>query len=101
MPYKKGACELLFTKPVVLANGDVNACACRDVEAELVVGNVKQKPLAEIWAGAEIDAIIAGHEKGEYPPVCQRCTYFVSVYNSRRSRTFEKDGKLAGNWSED
>jgi len=49
----------------------------------------------------KIDAIIEGHEKGEFPPVCQRCTYFVSVYNSRKSRTFERDGKLAGNWSED
>jgi radical SAM protein with 4Fe4S-binding SPASM domain len=104
MPFKKGACELLFTKPVVLANGDVNACACRDVEAELVVGNVKDKPLSAIWAGKEIDAIIARHERGDYPDVCKRCTYFVSVYNSRRSRTFEHgnpSGKLAGNWAED
>jgi radical SAM protein with 4Fe4S-binding SPASM domain len=101
MPYKKGACELLFTKPVVLANGDVNACACRDVEAELVVGNVKDEPLERIWAGPKIDAIIAAHERGDYPDVCTRCTYFVSVYNSRRSRTFDDDGKLAGNWAED
>lgn len=101
MPYKKGACELLFTKPVVLANGDVNACACRDVEAQLVVGNVKEEPLAAIWAGARIDAIVERHERGDYPDVCKRCTYFVSVYNSRKSRTFASDGSLAGNWSED
>ena len=101
MPYKRGACELLFTKPVVLANGDVNACACRDVEAELVVGNLEQKPLSEIWAGSEIDELIERHERGDYPDVCQRCTYFVSVYNSRKSRTFEKDGQPAGNWAED
>jgi radical SAM protein with 4Fe4S-binding SPASM domain len=101
MPFKLGACELLFTKPVVLANGDVNACACRDVEAELIVGNVKEQSLREIWAGPKIDAIIDAHERGEYPDVCKRCTYFVSVYNSRRSRTFDGDGKLAGNWAED
>lgn len=101
MPYKLGACELLFTKPVVLANGDVNACACRDVEAELVVGNVKDEPLASIWAGRKIDEIVEAHERGEYPDVCRRCTYFVSVYNSRRSRTFDASGKLAGNWAED
>lgn len=101
MPYKRGACELLFTKPVVLANGDVNACACRDVEAELVVGNVKETPLAEIWAGEAIDGLIARHEEGDYPDVCRRCTYFVSVYNSRKSRTFSKDGQPSGNWAED
>lgn len=101
MPYKRGACELLFTKPVVLADGRVNACACRDVEAELIVGNVHEAPLPEIWAGAGITELIERHERGDYPDVCRRCTYFVSVYNSRKSRTFSRDGKLAGNWSED
>jgi radical SAM protein with 4Fe4S-binding SPASM domain len=101
MPYKRGACELLFTKPVILADGRVNACACRDVEAELIVGNVNDKPLKEIWAGREITELIERHERGDYPDVCKRCTYFVSVYNSRKSRTFAADGKLAGNWAED
>ena len=101
MPYKRGACELLFTKPVVLADGRVNACACRDVEAELIVGDVRERPLAEVWAGDAITELIERHERGDYPDVCKRCTYFVSVYNSRRSRTFERDGKPAGNWAED
>ena len=101
MPYKRGACELLFTKPVVLADGRVNACACRDVEAELIVGNVNDQPLSKVWAGEAISDLIERHERGDYPDVCKRCTYFVSVYNSRKSRTFSRDGKLAGNWSED
>lgn len=101
MPYKRGACELLFTKPVVLADGRVNACACRDVEAELIVGNINEEPLGKIWAGARITELIERHERGDYPEVCQRCTYFVSVYNSRKSRTFATDGKLQGNWAED
>lgn len=101
MPYKRGACELLFTKPVVLASGEVNACACRDVEAELIVGDIHEQPLSEIWAGPGIDEIIESHERGDYPDVCRRCTYFISVYNSRRSRTFDNHGELAGNWSED
>lgn len=101
MPYKRGACELLFTKPVVLADGRVNACACRDVEAELIVGNVNAEPLSKIWAGEGISNLIERHERGDYPDVCKRCTYFVSVYNSRKSRTFSRDGSLAGNWSED
>jgi radical SAM protein with 4Fe4S-binding SPASM domain len=101
MPYKRGACELLFTKPVVLADGRVNACACRDVEAELIVGDVREKTLPEIWAGEGISELIERHERGDYPDVCRRCTYYVSVYNSRRSRTFEADGRPAGNWAED
>ena len=100
MPYKRGACELLFTKPVVLADGRVNACACRDVEAELTVGDIHEKPLSEIWAGDEITNLIDRHQKGDYPDVCKRCTYFVSVYNSRKARTFDEKGHPTGNWSE-
>ena len=65
----------------------------------LIVGDVHQKPLSEIWAGTEITDLIERHERGDYPDVCRRCTYFVSVYNSRKSRTFGSD--LAGNWAED
>ena len=60
-----------------------------------------ETPLAEIWAGEGIDALIERHERGDYPDVCKRCTYFVSVYNSRKSRTFAKDGQPGGNWAED
>ena len=100
MPYKRGACELLFTKPVVLADGRVNACACRDVEAELIVGDVNDQPLHEVWAGDRINDLIEAHERGDYPDVCKRCTYFVSVYNSRKARTTDKDGQPAGNWAD-
>lgn len=100
MPYKRGACELLFTKPVVLADGRVNACACRDVEAELIVGDIHESPLSTIWAGDSITELIESHERGDYPEVCKRCTYFVSVYNSRKSRTFDAQGNPTGNWSE-
>ncbi len=96
-PYKRGACELLFMKPVVLANSKVNACACRDVEAELVVGDLKDSKLSAIWGGKGIDDIIELHERGDYPDVCRRCTRYVSVYNRRKSEIFKP--KL--NWSDD
>ena len=84
-PYKKGACELLLSKPVVLADGLVNACACRDVEAELIIGNLKESSFAELWAGQHIKGLIERHESGDFPDVCRRCTYYVSVYNRRKS----------------
>lgn len=83
-PYKRGACELLFAKPIVLANGKVNACACRDVEVELIVGDLADAPLKEIWAGQGIDSIIDQHERGDFPEVCRRCTWYNSIYNNRR-----------------
>ncbi|MEZ5974449.1 MAG: SPASM domain-containing protein [Planctomycetota bacterium] len=80
-PYRRGACELLFTKPVVLADGRVNACACRDVEAELIVGDVRT-PLEDL--GGRHHRLIERHERGDYPDVCRRCPYFVSVTTRAR-----------------
>jgi radical SAM protein with 4Fe4S-binding SPASM domain len=85
-PHRRGACELLYLKPVVLADGRVNACACRDVEAELVVGDVREQGLSEIFAGKALVELRARHERGDFPEVCRRCTYYVSVYNPLKSR---------------
>jgi len=96
-PYKKGACELLYMKPVVLANGKVNACACRDVEAKLIVGDLKESTLAEIWEGKAIQEIIERHERGDFPEVCQHCTWYISIYNQRQSTIL----KPLLNWQEE
>jgi MoaA/NifB/PqqE/SkfB family radical SAM enzyme len=86
MPHKRGPCELLFSNPVVLADGRVNACACRDAEAELVIGDVNDRPLADIYReGAK--SLIDRHERGDFPDVCKRCTYYVSIYDRRRGKS--------------
>ncbi|HAX77157.1 MAG TPA: hypothetical protein DCY88_15310 [Cyanobacteria bacterium UBA11372] len=96
-PYKRGACELLYMKPVVLANGKVNACACRDVEAELIVGDVNRESLADVWESKKLEEIIQRHEQGDFPDVCKRCTWYISVYNKRRTTVLEP----LLNWSEE
>ena len=95
MPHKRGACELLVNTPVVLANGQVNGCACRDVEAELIVGDLKESSLAEISRGKNIAQLIERQERGDYPDVCKRCTYYVSVYNRRKSFLHKKSNGVA------
>ncbi len=87
-PYKRGACKFIFKKPVVLTDGKVNACACRDVEAELIVGDLKDSKLSRIWTGKRIDELIERHERGNYPDVCKRCTFYISIYNHRKGEAF-------------
>ncbi len=99
MPYKRGACELLYMKPIILANGKVNACACRDVEAELIVGDLKESTLWEIWGGKGIEEIIKRHEQGDYPDVCRRCSWYVSIYNLRKRNARISNKCL--DWSQD
>ncbi|MDJ0677037.1 MAG: glycosyltransferase [Calothrix sp. MO_167.B42] len=98
MPHKRGACELLYMKPIILANSKVNACACRDVEVELVIGDLKKEKLSDIWAGKEIDKIIERHERGDFPDVCKRCTWYTSIYNLRKRHS--RIDKAALHWSE-
>jgi radical SAM protein with 4Fe4S-binding SPASM domain len=101
MPYKRGPCELLFVRPVVLADGRVNACACRDVEAQLVIGDVNRQPLSEIWAGDDITKLIERHERGDYPDVCRKCTFFAGVYESRKWKKGTGPDAEPAHWNED
>lgn len=79
-PVKKGPCHRLLTSPVVLADGRVNACACRDMEASLIIGDLKKQKLSEILAGPELRSLLKRHARGDFPEVCRRCTYYDSIY---------------------
>lgn len=82
-PRKVGACQFLFTKPIVLADGRVNGCSERDLEAELIIGDLKKNTLKEVFSGEERRKLIEAHETGNYPRVCKDCTLYVSVFSPR------------------
>jgi MoaA/NifB/PqqE/SkfB family radical SAM enzyme len=78
-PPREGACYRLLIGPTVLADGRVNACCCRDVEATLIIGDVKRNSLAEIFSGPEIKDLIARHERGDFPDACKTCTQYAAM----------------------
>lgn len=84
---KAGACVKLFDSVQVMATGVVNACACRDVDATLAIGNVGSKPLAEIisFNNAEYRKIIDEQQAGQFRPVCASCDYYRSIYHQPKS----------------
>jgi hypothetical protein len=86
-PVHTGACRRLFTGPTVLADGRVNGCCCRDVEATLIIGDVNKQDLADILAGEPLKALIERHERGDFPEICKLCTRYESV----RSKWGEAD----------
>ena len=83
--YKLGACEKLFDSVQVLATGVVNACACRDVDATLQIGDIKEKPLAEIVSAdnPRYLAIIEAQQRGDFAPICKSCDFYKSIYHHR------------------
>jgi MoaA/NifB/PqqE/SkfB family radical SAM enzyme len=80
MPDKYGPCHRLLTSPVVLADGLVNACACRDVEGTLIIGDLRQQPLKEVLRGKPLYDLLKRHAAGDFPEVCRKCTYYDPVY---------------------
>jgi hypothetical protein len=78
-PKRSGVCYWLLTAPVVLADGRVNACACRDVEAELEVGDLRAERLADVFGGERLRELVRRHDRGDFPEVCRRCTLYSPV----------------------
>jgi len=79
-PAKEGPCHRLLTSPVVLADGRVNACACRDVEAALIIGDLNKESLAHVLGGQALRDLLERHAKEDFPEVCRRCTYYDPVF---------------------
>jgi MoaA/NifB/PqqE/SkfB family radical SAM enzyme len=85
LTYKFGACVKLFDSVQVMASGVVNACACRDVDATLRIGDAKKERLADIISArnAEYMRIIDEQQVGKFRPVCAGCDFYKSIYHQR------------------
>jgi MoaA/NifB/PqqE/SkfB family radical SAM enzyme len=83
--YKNGACAHLFTTVQIMANGIVNGCACRDVDATLRIGDLNEQKLRDILSvdNAAYMGLIDEQQRGEFRPVCESCDYYKSIYHMR------------------
>lgn len=90
--YKDGVCVRLLTQPSVLADGTVNGCACRDVDATLALGNLADQPLHAILSADNpvYMNLIEEQQQGIFRPICRSCDYYKSVYHNRS--TYRKEG---------
>lgn len=84
--YKKGPCALIFYKQQILADGRVNACACRDANATLCIGDLKQTPLKEVLSASNnyYMKLIEEQQKGRFNPICQSCDFYKTIYKTPR-----------------
>ena len=88
---KKKACSYPFYNLVVKANGDVVPC-CVAWEKSLVVGNVKESTLLEIWGGdrlAEIQRLHLEGRRGELG-ACANCNTLFLCPDSVDGLTVER-----------
>ena len=70
---------------MVMYDGLVRACSCRFTGSErvgsdgLLIGNLKEQTLAEIWKGEALRALHRSFERGALHEVCKSCTMYRSV----------------------
>jgi MoaA/NifB/PqqE/SkfB family radical SAM enzyme len=78
---KRESCAWLYDGPIVFANGDVGLCGCRDLEAqsELVVGNVREAPLYQIWRSPRVASLRARFATANKPDLCRSCTRYRNL----------------------
>jgi radical SAM protein with 4Fe4S-binding SPASM domain len=83
--YKNGACTLIFSRLLITADGRVNACACRDVDGTLCLGELKERPLREILSARNdrYMRLIESQQRGRFGRVCRDCDLYKSIYRHR------------------
>lgn len=103
--YKKGLCTLVTSRMIILANGRVNACACRDVNGSLIIGDLKNDSLSYILSmeNPPYKELIQEQMQNIFRPVCKSCDFYQSLYKARKSKVpyyhFEQVKDLLGNRS--
>ncbi len=82
--YKRGVCGFLLYGLIVLADGRVNACAVRDVNGTLIIGDTKISLLSDILSDRNpvYMKIIEEQMAGSFRPVCKSCDFYQSVYQN-------------------
>ena len=69
-------CAMLWDRLVILSDGVVPLC-CVDIDATIVLGNIRTQSLPHIWKSATLKNIRKIHRSGRRPSIsiCARCSY--------------------------
>lgn len=76
---QKSPCFELYRRMHILADGNVGACICTDLESEIKIGNIQEQSLSEIWKGEKLASYRKNWLKGDLPDVCKTCTRYMPV----------------------
>ena len=75
---KKEPCSLLFNKLSILWNGTVVPC-CRDIDGEVIIGNVMEQSIDDIWRGDTLKNLREGFTQGTIPLICEKCEHYEGL----------------------
>jgi len=93
-PFKKeGSCSLIYSRMIIGSNGELNACACRDANYTLSIGNVFKDDLKKIISSdnKKYLELIDRQEKNDFPDVCKSCDFYSSIYSYKHKTGYARD----------
>ena len=79
--HKNGACSLIFYKNQIMVNGIVNACACRDINATLQIGDLNIQNFEKIYSikNKKYIKLIENQQKNIFNSICKNCDFYRSI----------------------
>lgn len=77
--HKREPCFQLYHGLQVFLNGDVTLCYCRDIDGELLVGNLYEQTLDGIWRGDAVQQLRKAWNAGDIPEICRKCSTYIPV----------------------
>lgn len=84
-------CKNPWKEMIVNYNGSVAFC-CMDFDSTVVIGNIMEQTIEEIWRGEKMEKLRQLHLEGRYNeiPICSRCNEFVFQSNTFWANLFAK-----------
>lgn len=88
LPKKSEPCSILYRVPKILSNGNMTLCGCRDLngDSELVLGNIRDKSILEMWRDPRVEDIRKGFYSSRYPTVCHDCSMYNDLSFFRKEK---------------
>ncbi len=85
--YMHGACTKIFAEVQIKSDGQVHACACRDIDGSLVIGHLNTSKLKDIlsFENARYRELIESQMRGQFNDNCRSCSSYRSIYDVRPS----------------
>ena len=66
----------MYRRAHILSNGSVGVCSCRDIEGEIVIGDVNKSSLEDIWKGKKLQKYRNDWAKS-MPKVCMETVIVI------------------------
>jgi len=80
---KNGPCALIFYKNIVMPDGKINACACRDIGGTMTIGDLTKQTFEQIYSinNSSYINLINNQLNGSFHDICSTCDFYRSIYS--------------------